>query len=58
MLARRFTIVCLVVTIFGMVFAILVADASRPRRHYQTAGAPDCFFSPKIFCNSVNPNRR
>ena len=27
MLARRFTIVCLLVTLFGMAFAILVADA-------------------------------
>lgn len=27
MLARRFTIVCLITVIFGMVFAILVAQA-------------------------------
>jgi hypothetical protein len=27
MLARRFTIVCLITAIFGMVFAILVAQA-------------------------------
>ncbi len=32
MLARRFTIVCLMVTIFGMCFAILVAEHSRPKR--------------------------
>jgi len=29
MLARRFTIVCLLMTLFGMGFAILVAEASR-----------------------------
>ena len=29
MLARRFTIVCLLMTLFGMLFAILVAEASR-----------------------------
>ena len=39
MLARRFTIVCLLMTLFGMAFAILVAEASRTGRHYQTAGA-------------------
>ena len=30
MLARRFTIVCLLITIFGMSLAILVAEKSRP----------------------------
>ena len=53
MLARRFTIVCLVVTLFGMVFAILVTDAGRPTRQYQTAGAA-CLVGPKLFCRSVN----
>lgn len=32
MLARRFTIVCLLVAIFGMSLAILVAEKSRPAR--------------------------
>ena len=54
MLARRFTIVCLLVTLFGMAFAILVADASRTGRHYQTAGAGSCLVGPKIFCRRVN----
>ena len=57
MLARRFTIVCLLVTLFGMVFAILVADTGRPRRQYQTAGAGPCLISPKFFCRSVNQDR-
>ena len=52
MLARRYTIVCLLVTLFGMVFAILVADAGRARRQYQTAGAGPCLISPKFFCRS------
>ena len=30
MLARRFTIVCLLMTLFGMLFAILVAEAEPP----------------------------
>ena len=54
MLARRFTIVCLVMTLFGMAFAILVAEASRTGRHYQTAGMHSCLLGPKIFCRSVN----
>lgn len=54
MLARRFTIVCLLMTLFGMAFAILVAEASRSERHYQTAGARSCLLNPKIFCRSVN----
>jgi hypothetical protein len=50
MLARRFTIVCLLVTLFGMAFAILVADASRSGRHYQTAGAGSCLLARELFC--------
>jgi hypothetical protein len=50
MLARRFTIVCLLVTLFGMAFAILVADASRTRRDYQTAGAGSCILDSGNFC--------
>ncbi|MCT2579020.1 MULTISPECIES: hypothetical protein [unclassified Mesorhizobium] len=32
MLVRRFTIVCLLMSLFGMFFAILVAEAGRPAR--------------------------
>jgi len=52
MLARRFTIVCLLVTLFGMAFAILVADSGRNRQYYQTASAYSCFAKPNIFCRS------
>lgn len=48
MLARRFTIVCLLVTLFGMAFAILVADPGKPRRYELAASA--CFLGKKIFC--------
>lgn len=54
MLARRFTIVCLLVTLFGMAFAILVADASRTGSYYQTAGAGPCLLGPKVFCRRTS----
>jgi hypothetical protein len=54
MLARRFTIVCLLKTLFGMAFAILVAEASRSGSRYQTAGTSSCLIGPKIFCRSMN----
>lgn len=50
MLARRFTIVCLFVTLFGMAFGILVADAGRTKNHHRTADAVSCFVSSKPFC--------
>jgi hypothetical protein len=50
MLARRFTIVCLLMTLFGMAVAILVAEASRSGSQYQTAGAGFCLPDRKIFC--------
>ncbi len=53
MLARRFTIVCLLMTLFGMLFAILVAEASRPRP-FQTTDAVPCFLDERFACRSVN----
>ena len=35
MLARRFTIVCLLMGLFGMLFAILVAEAGHPARSWE-----------------------
>jgi len=35
MLARRFTIVCLLMCLFGMLFAILVAEAGHPARSWE-----------------------
>ncbi|WP_189526552.1 hypothetical protein [Mesorhizobium sp. M7A.F.Ca.ET.027.03.2.1] len=42
MLARRFTIVCLLVSLFGMFFAILVAEAGRPARAWDEASSRTC----------------
>jgi hypothetical protein len=50
MLARRFTIVCLLVTLFGMAFAILVADAGRPKNHRETAGLASCLIDTTTVC--------
>jgi hypothetical protein len=52
MLARRFTIVCLLMTMFGMVFAILVSEAGRTFRPYQTTNALPCFLDKRIACRS------
>ena len=52
MLARRFTIVCLLMTLFGMFFAILVAEAGRTIRPYQTTDALPCFLNKRTACRS------
>ncbi len=44
MLARRFTIVCLIVAIFGMTLSILVAEKSRT----------DSFRTHSIGCDGVS----
>lgn len=44
MLARRFTIVCLLMSLFGMAFAILVAEASRSPRNWDEASSRLCGF--------------
>nr|WP_180882812.1 hypothetical protein [Mesorhizobium loti] len=38
MFARRFTIVCLLMALFGMGFAILVAENARPDHGWSQAG--------------------
>ncbi|WP_167334910.1 MULTISPECIES: hypothetical protein [Mesorhizobium] len=42
MLARRFTIVCLLMSLFGMFFAILVAEAGRSPRSWDEASSRTC----------------
>ena len=44
MLVRRFTIVCLLMSLFGMLFAILVAEAGRPARSWDVAISKTCRF--------------
>ena len=50
MLARRFTIVCLAITLFGMLFATLVAKASRSARSWETGLAVPCLIEPSTVC--------
>lgn len=50
MLARRFTIVCLLLTLFGMGFAILVAKASRPARSWEIGMVVPCAFENGLRC--------
>ncbi len=52
MLARRFTIVCLLMMLFGMGFAILVAEASRDPRPWEETGRGGC----GIFCQGLLRN--
>ncbi len=54
MLARRFTIVCLLTSLFGMVFAILVADASRSTRPRGVAEVAPCFTDGIAACKYQN----
>lgn len=42
MLVRRFAIVCLITFIFGMSFAILVAEAGRSKSEWIGAGVRPC----------------
>ena len=42
MLARRFTIVCLLMTIFGIELAGLVAQTSRPAQAWENGAAARC----------------
>jgi len=49
MLARRFTIVCLVIMLFGMMLASLVARTSRPTRGWESAA---CILGSGFACTS------
>ena len=42
MLARRFTIICLLMTLFGMFFAILVAEAGRRPHPWEELRSTGC----------------
>lgn len=50
MLARRFTIVCLIVMLFGMGLSALVAEASRPARSTGFGSAMPCVFEGGSRC--------
>ncbi|MEX0955472.1 MAG: hypothetical protein WDZ83_09700 [Rhizobiaceae bacterium] len=51
MLVRRFTIVCLLITLFGIGFAGLVAEASRPERSWKVGTVVPCIFEDGLRCS-------
>jgi hypothetical protein len=55
MLARRFTIVCLIAAIFGMGMAILVAESSRPAHSFSRGALGDCPLTTGYSCAPVYP---
>jgi hypothetical protein len=50
MLMRRFAIVCLLMTLFGMLFAVLVAEASRPAHSWDIGIVVPCIFDRGSVC--------
>jgi hypothetical protein len=54
MLARRFTIVCLLITLFGILFSMLVAEASRPARSWDLGMVVPCVFDRGFVCSPPN----
>jgi hypothetical protein len=50
MLARRFTIVCLLTALFGMFFASLVAQSEGPRMAHANAHMLRCAFIQSFDC--------
>jgi hypothetical protein len=54
MLARRFTIVCLLLTLFGLLFSMLVAEASRPAHSWDIGIVVPCIFDSGFVCASPN----
>ena len=44
MLARRYNIVCLLMSLFGMFVAILLAEAGGPARSWDAASSSSCQF--------------
>lgn len=53
MLARRFTIVCLLVMLFGIFFAVLVEKSSRPDRSWEFGQVMLCGFENGRRCSPV-----
>ena len=53
MLARRFAIVCLLMSLFGMGFAILVAEAGR---HTRAQSASACILDTNASCKISTRN--
>lgn len=52
MLARRLTIVSLITVLFGMVFAMIVAEAGRDRR-WKVDRVTPCAFEAGVTCGGT-----
>lgn len=50
MLARRFSIVCLMMMLFGMGLSVIVAEASRPARVLDLKSPTSCIFQSAPAC--------
>lgn len=50
MLARRFTIVCLLAAIFGMLLAIAVAEVARPTKPWRIGAVVPCTLDDAYRC--------
>lgn len=50
MLVRRFTIVCLLIALFGMTFASLVAEAGRTARSWHIGIVVPCVLDHGLVC--------
>ena len=51
MLIRRFTIVCLLITLFGIGFASLAVEASRPVQSWTLGTVVPCIFENGVRCS-------
>lgn len=51
-LARRFTIICLLAAIFGILFAALVQNYARPARAYEIDRVIPCVFEAGRECKA------
>lgn len=56
MLARRFTIVCLLLAIFGMGLANLVAESGRSGRSQPLGVVAPCLFRDGLRCGPLESN--
>lgn len=56
MLARRFTIVCLLTALFGMAFATLVIEVTRPAHSWAIGMVVPCAFEQGLRCTPSTRN--
>jgi len=56
MLARRFTIVCLLMAVFGMFLSLLVAHAGRTQRGWEHGMVRSCIHESGLACNLIGRN--